>query len=138
MTPKNSRRSGFTLIELLVVVVIIGILAALALPKVGATTQRGHRTSGISDLRNLQVRQETFFNDNSRYGSLADSAALQLRVSAANTGLTITLAGTPTGVGGWSGTLSIPGNEKCGVFVGTALRPVGMPVTTLPGSVTCW
>jgi prepilin-type N-terminal cleavage/methylation domain-containing protein len=129
---------GFTLIELLVVVIIVGILATLAVPQMTSGRRHAHRAGGIADLRNLTKQQENYFNDHSRYAGLADSAAMQLTLSSANTGLTITLSGVPTGVGGYSATLLIPGNERCGVFVGTALRPVGMPATIMPGTPACW
>lgn len=56
-----NRRNGFTLIELLIVIVIIGILAAIAIPKFGATRERAHVRAMISDLRNLSTQQELYF-----------------------------------------------------------------------------
>jgi type IV pilus assembly protein PilA len=55
-------RKGFTLIELLIVVVIIGILAAIALPKFGQTRERAYISAMQSDLRNLQTAQEMLYN----------------------------------------------------------------------------
>ena len=60
-------RKGFTLIELLIVVVIIGILAAIAIPKFANTKEKAVVASMKSDLRNLVTAQEAFFSDNQDY-----------------------------------------------------------------------
>jgi len=60
-------RKGFTLIELLIVVVIIGILAAIAIPKFASTKEKAYLASMKSDLRNLATAEEGFFADNQVY-----------------------------------------------------------------------
>ena len=60
-------RKGFTLIELLIVVVIIGILAAIAIPKFANTKSKAYITAMKSDLRNLVSAQESYFSDSSSY-----------------------------------------------------------------------
>src|SRR6476469_4170194 len=54
-------RKGFTLIELLIVVVIIGILAAIAIPKFANTKSKAYVTAMKSELRNLVTAEEAFF-----------------------------------------------------------------------------
>ena len=60
-------KKGFTLIELLIVVVIIGILAAIAIPKFANTKSKAYITALKSDLRNLVSGEESFFADSSYY-----------------------------------------------------------------------
>ena len=64
-------KKGFTLIELLIVVVIIGILAAIAIPKFAATKDKAKLASIKTDLRNMMTAQEAYFSDYATYGSFA-------------------------------------------------------------------
>ena len=112
--PRPNRR-GFTLIELLIVVVIIGILAAIAVPKFQNTKGKANAASLRADLRNLVTAEEAYFYDNSQYTS--DINALNIRVTS---GVTITF-GTAT-AGGWSARVTHPmaWPIRCAVFFGSA------------------
>ena len=57
-------KKGFTLIELLIVVVIIGILAAIAIPRFGETRERAYISAMQSDLNQLQTAMEMYYQDN--------------------------------------------------------------------------
>ena len=65
---------GFTLIELLVVILIIGILAAIALPAFLGQRARAQDTEGKTGVRQGQTAMETFYTDNQTY--VADKDAL--------------------------------------------------------------
>jgi type IV pilus assembly protein PilA len=71
-------RRGFTLIELLIVVVIIGILAAIAIPKFAATKDKAKLASVKTDLRNIMTAQEAYFSDNQKYAKAADLATAKI------------------------------------------------------------
>ena len=64
---RRNARQGFTLIELLIVVVIIGILAAIAIPKFANTKSKAYIAAMKSDLRNLVTAEEAYFADSSKY-----------------------------------------------------------------------
>jgi type IV pilus assembly protein PilA len=71
---QTENEGGFTLIELLVVIIIIGILAAIAIPVFLNQRQKGYDAQAKSDLRNLATLQESYLTDYSTYA--ADTAAL--------------------------------------------------------------
>ena len=108
-------RRGFTLIELLIVVVIIGILAAIGIPKFANSKNKAYITAMKSDMRNLVTAEEAFFADSAKYST--SLTALNFRQS--------TGVNTPTiavGAGYWSATVthSQLTGTTCGVAVNTA------------------
>jgi len=60
-------KKGFTLIELLIVVVIIGILAAIAIPRFGETRERAYVSAMQSDLNQLRTAMEMYYQDDNRF-----------------------------------------------------------------------
>ena len=110
-------RKGFTLIELLIVVVIIGILAAIAIPKFSSVKQKGYRTQAISDLKSLSTAEETFFTDSNKYAPLSNPAMASKFSSTSGVGAPVIAASTSY----WSATLvhpQLPG-VSCGIAVAT-------------------
>ena len=125
-----SNRKGFTLIELLIVVVIIGILAAIAIPKFAATKDKAKLASIKSDLRNIETAEEAFYSDQvpPAYGDLGQlSAANLFEPTAGNTGSVVP---SPTG---YTATLT---NSTIGSGFNTCTVTVGGGGVT-DGVITC-
>ena len=118
-------RKGFTLIELLIVVVIIGILAAIAIPKFANTKEKAYVASMKSDLRNLVTAQEAYFSDNN--SSYAASTTAMGTTYKSSSGVTVTInSSTATG---WTASASHASTTKtCAISLGGGATNEGEPI----------
>ena len=84
----RNREEGFTLIELLVVVIIVGILAAIAIPVFLNQRKKGWESAVKSDLRNYAIVLETHLTDT---GTYADTASVTKPAPASSPDVTVTV-----------------------------------------------
>jgi prepilin-type N-terminal cleavage/methylation domain-containing protein len=125
---------GFTLIELLIVVVIIGILAAIAIPKFSATREKAYFAAMKSDLKNLASQEEIYYSDNYSYTSSTVGLAFSN-----SEGVSVVIT---AGTAGWeaSATHSALGATRgCAMYYGTGVTAptVGTATPTEPGQMSC-
>jgi prepilin-type N-terminal cleavage/methylation domain-containing protein len=122
-------RAGFTLIELLIVVVVIGVLAAIAVPKFANTKGKANVAAIRSDLHNLITAEETHFNEHQLY-----AATLSAMNANTSPGVVLTIVeASPTG---WSAKATHPASVPitCAVFYGRATPPAP---ATVEGVIAC-
>ena len=119
----RNTRKGFTLIELLIVVVIIGILAAIAIPKFANTKEKAYLASMKSDLRNMATVQEGYFSDFQTYtnGPAANQNGSTTSLVGFVPSAGVAVAALNTGGTGWSATASHSATTRtCAIFIGVA------------------
>ncbi len=105
----NDDEKGFTLIELLVVILIIGILAAIALPTFLGQQDKAKDSSAKSDARNMVSMVESCYATNTSYAQCQTEAQL-----GAPTGLDIGGAAGQVSVVATADTYTIVGHSKSG------------------------
>jgi prepilin-type N-terminal cleavage/methylation domain-containing protein len=93
--PITSRRRGFTLVELLVVVVVIGILAAIAIPRYAGSKDRAYVAAMIADLHNASIYEEQYASENhAQYFSGTATNDLPVEGFRTSKDVTVTLTAT--------------------------------------------
>ncbi len=112
---QEENEGGFTLIELLVVIIIIGILAAIAIPVFLNQRKKGVDASMKSDARTIANELETYYTDYQTYPAAT----------------TTTTSGS-IAIGGDTPTLS-PGNSVT-IFINAAVTAYCVTVTNVKGS----
>ena len=128
---RNKR--GFTLIELLIVVVIIGILAAIAIPKFSATREKAYFAAMKSDLKNLASQQEIYYSDNYSYSSSPGNLGF-----VNSDGVIVAIASVSSS--GWAASAThaaLGSTEGCAIFYGTATAPTSPTTPSQPGEIAC-
>ncbi len=93
----QENEGGFTLIELLVVIIIIGILAAIAIPTFLKQREKGYVSQVKADLKNAATAEESYATDNNgAYVTVANAKTGALKTEGFNGSPDVVVAATAT------------------------------------------
>jgi type IV pilus assembly protein PilA len=125
---KTNKKTGFSLVELAVVVVIIGVLAAFAVPRFRASVERSKAAEAFNYLAAIQAAQERYHARQSTYADVIDSLDIKQTspkyfsvgtISAGTTGdledswtLSLTRSGASAGYGEYTVTFTEEGFDS--------------------------
>ena len=88
--PFGFDEDGFTLIELLIVILIMGVLAAIAIPVFLNQRQKGYDAAVKNDLRNLAGFEEIYLSDRDTYGTISQIQLIEPTLNV-SPGVTLTV-----------------------------------------------
>ena len=129
---KFNNKSGFTLIEIIVVMIIVGILAAIALPNLFSNVRKSQGTAGIQVMDNMKTAIETYIATNQTIPATNSNATL------ISVGLPVSDAVFNYTIGTTSGTIS--GNNVSYVLTATSIATPSATILltrNTTGSFTC-
>ena len=143
MTSRAERTGGFTLVELAVVIVIIGILAAFAVPRFRDAVERSKAGEAFNYLAAVRSSQERYHGRQSTYANAVTNLDIKLStpkyfavgsIAAGTTGsledswtLTLTRSGAAAGYGPYTVTFTEEGFDAVNSTISTldAINPMG-------------
>ncbi len=84
LNKKKNQDEGFTLIELLVVIIIIGILAAIALPSLLSQVNKGKQAEAKQNVGSLNRAQQAYFLENDSFASSVTAVGIGIKTQTVN------------------------------------------------------
>jgi len=78
---ENKKKGGFTLVELMVVIIIVGILAAAAVPIYSAFVKKARVSEAKASIGTIRAAEEVYWAENAVYLPLAASTGAELKAA---------------------------------------------------------
>jgi len=133
LNKKKQQDQGFTLIELLVVIIIIGILAAIALPSLLSQVNKGKQAEAKQNVGSINRAQQAYFLESDSFASNVTEVGIGIKTQSVNYKYTIKVK-PGTNAGGEK--ISVAANNEA-LALGTTLKSyVGLNFTSTGDKAT--
>ena len=93
----RNRTRGFTLLEVMIVVVIVGVLAAIALPAYQSQVRKSNRSAAQQFMQDVALREQQIMMDQRGYVPVTDTAYFGNKPSDSNSGVGLAAPSSTTG-----------------------------------------
>ncbi|MBW4509249.1 MAG: prepilin-type N-terminal cleavage/methylation domain-containing protein [Scytonematopsis contorta HA4267-MV1] len=134
---KKKSEEGFTLIELLVVVIIIGILAAIALPSLLGQVSKAKQSEARNNIGAINRAQQAYFLEAAGFASTVQAVGIGIRTQTENYKYDVKVTGNSTDlVANWAAAIK-PALKSYFGYVGTILGGTGTGTEVLTTALAC-
>gem|GEM_PF-1552338 len=129
---RRQNQKGFTLLEVIITVIIVGVVMAAAIPRIGQAVEKFRAQEAVSLIQNLSAAQERYYIDNGQYYFVDSQTFNGLDMSVPSLQYFDSPSANGTSVNSWKVT-AVRSDSSYELFTDKAYGPEGIHCADAPG-----